>query len=211
MQIWLWIGLIAGFSWSIKEKWQGCMIVMSSIQWRTLAVVFGLYGLFLFQYNVKYWQTNAAYRLPYIINYNQHRPNCAFMHDIDIAYKNFPYDFTLERVRNQTHFFCDHNRAQTFNIMMKAIQDEPYFLKSLINIMPLAYQQGRKDVVKTVAQRLMRVFPWRPDGYHGYGILAWDKGNYSEAKTWFTKALSHDKHYQPSIGMLKKILTSNNK
>jgi len=68
----------------------------------------------------------------------------------------------------------------------------------------MAYAQNDFKLFQTVSERLVHAYPGRPDGYHGFGVLAWTQGSYQQARGWFIKALAQDKGYAPSLAMLKK-------
>jgi len=136
------------------------------------------------------------------------RASCPLMENVNTARKLFPYDFKVERLYATEHFFCDHNREYALNAMLEELGQEPFYQNNLINMISIAYRQGKLNVVRTVSERLVHIFPWRPAGYFGLGILAWHRGDSQQARMWFMKSLAQDKHYAPSLEMLKEIPAS---
>jgi len=201
MQIWLWLGVLAGMSWRFGVK----TVSLGAIWWRGLAALMGLATVMLVLFNAAYFKSNVLIREEYVAQTKQQRTNCSLMDQVKSAREIFPYDFTVERVYGGTLYFCDHDRANALRAVIEELQQEPYYLPMLINISALAYQQKRFDLVKDVSERMIKIFPWMPDGYHGLGVLAWKDGAYKQAKAWFMQALAQDKHYAPSLDMLGKI------
>ncbi len=207
MQIWLWLGVVGGIAWRVNKNAYARM-PMSEMRWNASAMVCGLCSVFLILYNTNYIRSISLISYAYSVTSPVQNPPCEFMGSINTARKLFPYDLRIERLYAGEQFFCNHNRKHALNAILEEMRQEPFYLNNLINLMSIAYQQDKLNMVRTVAERLVRIFPWDPDGYHGLGILAWRRGDNAQARTWFMKALAQDKHYAPSLEMLKKVSAS---
>ncbi len=205
MQIWLWLGIVGGISIHAKRGYARATIPMTEIRWVMLAIPAALGGLFFILYNTAYLKADALIKNSsvFVIKYNY--SNCSWVNDVIEAKKLFPYSYKVNRVYAGSLYSCRHDQKEAFEASLEQLKQEPFYLNALIQMMPLAYERDELEVFKMVVDRLVRIFPWLPDGYHGLGILAWRQGAYQEARKWFVLALEKNKHYPASLDMLKKI------
>jgi len=201
--IWLWAGLITGISHRSGRQYKH---PITSMGLRQPYIGYQLLVFILIAGTAVYdWRYIAADRIQ-VAAQQAFRTDCpTALKRIDQAYQSFPYHYRVRQRRAIFHYTCDPNRQRSLDITLKLMAQEPYYLNNLINLLPLADELRRFDLIQEGAIRLLQAYPALPIGYHAIGMFFTRQGKLSDAISWFALALEHDQDYQPSFDMIKEL------